>query len=140
MFIFAAGLVLLVFLVWLGRGGRVLGRDFRLASALFAGVAALGAVVAGLRGGWPEAVVLIGLSAYLGQAAKGGRVGAQRAVGKGRMTCRQARSILGVGEGVTRAEIEEAYRRLMLRAHPDLGGSTGLAAQINAARDCLLRD
>jgi len=27
----------------------------------------------------------------------------------------------------------------MLRAHPDQGGSTGLAAQLNAARDRLLR-
>jgi hypothetical protein len=28
----------------------------------------------------------------------------------------------------------------MLRAHPDLGGTSGLAAQLNAARDVLLNN
>ncbi len=56
------------------------------------------------------------------------------------MTPREARSILGVEEGVSRADIEAAHRRLIRRAHPDHGGSAGLAAQINAARDCLLGD
>ena len=32
-----------------------------------------------------------------------------------------------------------AYVRLMQRAHPDAGGSKGLAAQRNAARDVLLK-
>jgi hypothetical protein len=138
MIIFFSGLALLAVLVWIGRRGRAPGRDIRLASALFATVAALGAVVAALRGGWLEAVALIALSVYLGQTARSRRDGARRANGEGRMTTRQARLILGVGEGVSPAEIEEAYRHLMLRAHPDQGGTTGLAAQINAARDCLL--
>ena len=51
----------------------------------------------------------------------------------------EARSILGVGAEANAVEIEAAYRRLMLRAHPDHGGSTGLAAQLNAARDRLLK-
>ena len=55
------------------------------------------------------------------------------------MSLTEARATLGVGEAATRVEIEAAYRRLMLRAHPDQGGSTGLAAQLNAARDRLLR-
>jgi curved DNA-binding protein CbpA len=44
-----------------------------------------------------------------------------------------------VGETADRAEIHAAYRRLMQRAHPDRGGSAGLAAQLNAARDRLLK-
>ena len=54
------------------------------------------------------------------------------------MSVQEARDILGVAPGASRAEIEAAFRRLMLRAHPDHGGTTGLAARINAARDRLL--
>jgi DnaJ-domain-containing protein 1 len=55
------------------------------------------------------------------------------------MNVAAARAILGVTAGASREEIEAAYRRLMLRAHPDQGGSAGLAAQLNLARDRLLR-
>jgi hypothetical protein len=58
---------------------------------------------------------------------------------KTRLSLADARALLGVGEGATPAEIEAAYRRLMLRAHPDHGGSKGLAAQLTAARDRLIK-
>ena len=142
MIVVVAGLGLLAILVWAGRRSSPLAREIRLGSALFAAFAAVGAVVAALRGGWPESLILIGLAAYLGQTARGG--GGSRTVGQagvgGRMTPREARSILGVNDIASRADIEEAYRRLIRRAHPDHGGSAGLAAQINAARDCLLGD
>ncbi|HQP19187.1 MAG TPA: DnaJ domain-containing protein, partial [Phenylobacterium sp.] len=51
----------------------------------------------------------------------------------------EARSILGVGPQATTAEIQAAYARLMRVAHPDAGGTDGLAAQLNAARDRLLK-
>jgi curved DNA-binding protein CbpA len=50
----------------------------------------------------------------------------------------EARSILGVGPQASRAEIQAAYARLIRMAHPDKGGTAGLAAQLNAARDRLL--
>ena len=50
-----------------------------------------------------------------------------------------ARAILGVGAGAGRSDIEWAYRRLIRLAHPDHGGTVGLAAQLNAARDRLTR-
>jgi DnaJ-domain-containing protein 1 len=53
------------------------------------------------------------------------------------MSPRQARDILGVPENAPPAAVEAAYRRLMLRAHPDQGGTAGLAAQLNAARAVL---
>jgi len=139
MIVVVVGVALFGLLVWAGRRRTPLRQHLRLASALLAAVAAVGAVVSGLRGSWPGALILIGLAAYLGQAARGYGRPTRIAADEIRMTPRQARSILGVEEGVSRAAIEEAYRRLIRRAHPDLGGSSGLAAQINAARDCLLR-
>ncbi len=55
-----------------------------------------------------------------------------------RMTVAEARAILGVGEGATVEDIRLAYARLIRKAHPDHGGTDGLAAQLNAARDRLL--
>jgi hypothetical protein len=55
------------------------------------------------------------------------------------MSAADARSILGVGPEATVEDIRAAYSRLMQRAHPDKGGSAGLAAQLNAARDRLLK-
>jgi curved DNA-binding protein CbpA len=55
------------------------------------------------------------------------------------MSAAEARSILGVEPDATPDQIRSAYTRLMQRAHPDKGGTTGLAAQLNAARDRLLK-
>lgn len=54
------------------------------------------------------------------------------------MTVARAREILGVEADATDKEIREAHRRLMLANHPDHGGSSWLATQINLAKDLLL--
>ncbi|PZU11822.1 MAG: molecular chaperone DnaJ [Sphingomonas sp.] len=54
------------------------------------------------------------------------------------MSPARARALLEVGRGASVAEIRAAHRRLMMRVHPDAGGSTQLAVEINAARDALL--
>jgi curved DNA-binding protein CbpA len=46
--------------------------------------------------------------------------------------------MLGVAESADAETIEAAYRRLMFRVHPDMGGAAGLAAQLTAARAALL--
>jgi len=55
------------------------------------------------------------------------------------MPVEKARALLGLGPDATAAEVNAAWRRLMARAHPDQGGTEGLAAQLNAARDTLLK-
>ncbi len=57
----------------------------------------------------------------------------------GRMTVEQAYKVLGIKSNASRKEIITAHRRLIQKAHPDHGGSDALAAQINEARDVLLK-
>ena len=54
------------------------------------------------------------------------------------MTRQEALAILGLQEGATDEEIRAAHRRLIVRMHPDAGGSAELAARINRAKDVLL--
>lgn len=77
-------------------------------------------------------------AAYGGAGARAGERGAPPDR-SGAMAREEAFSILGLQAGATPEQIKEAHRRLMLRVHPDHGGSTYLAAKINQAKDLLLR-
>lgn len=136
----AIGAAILWFLVGLGRGQTVFKRrEWRLLSGVFSLAALVAAAYAALRGGWPIAIGLAILGLWTLTTA---RINPPRAppAPSSKMTEAEARSLLGVDPDASPEEIQAAYTRLMRMAHPDKGGTTGLATQLNAARDRLLRD
>jgi DnaJ family protein C protein 19 len=72
-----------------------------------------------------------------GGASAGGPNQAPRAA-NGKMTREEALAVLGLKEGASRDEIQAAYKRLMQKVHPDVGGTQALASRLNQARDTLL--
>ncbi len=54
------------------------------------------------------------------------------------MTYKEAAEILGVAPDAKDDEIKDAHRKLMAANHPDKGGSTWFASQLNQARDTML--
>jgi hypothetical protein len=119
------------------RAGRYAGR--MLADL---GLPDLLALLADARRDDPPSAAL--LEAYLDRRepdwrAAGAAGEAHDAAGSAAMDEPTALAVLGLAAGATAAEIKAAHRRLMAGLHPDHGGSTYLASQINRARDILLR-
>jgi len=136
-------------LIWLVLAGIVvwalvrLGRQaegprrgqWRVAATLMSAALLAGGALALSRGAWITGGGLIGAALWMVLASRIRTVVAKReALGDA-----EARSILGVGADATPEAVNAAWRRLMGRAHPDQGGTQGLAARLNAARDRLLR-
>ena len=144
MLILALGVALLLAWMWT-RSEALLRGGWRVAAGLFAvALVVVGAAVS-IKGEWWIGLPLVVLALL---SAAGGRINRRPRPAGGRpppryepegMGLAEARSILGVGPEASPADIREAYTRLMQRAHPDKGGTAGLAAQLNAARDRLLR-
>jgi hypothetical protein len=138
----AIGCAALALIVWASGGSQVLKKDqWRLLSGALALAAFCGAAFVGLRGGWGKAIVLVVVGLWLLAAARRSlaRPAQPGPAGREAMSLAEARSILGLEEGASPAEVKAAYSRLMRMAHPDKGGTAGLAAQLNAARDRLLK-
>ncbi|HEY0600007.1 molecular chaperone DnaJ [Brevundimonas sp.] len=123
-------------LVRLGRQTEGPGRGhWRVTATLFSAVLIAGAVLLAARGSWLAAAALAGAGLWLTVASRQ-RTAATRTEA---MTPAEARSLLGVSADATPQQINAAWKRLMARAHPDQGGTEGLASRLNAARDRLLK-
>jgi DnaJ-domain-containing protein 1 len=135
----ALGALALAFVLWT-RGTKVFkGRGWRFLSSAAAIVAFAGAAFAAIREAWVPAAVLLVFGMWLAVSTRRNAPTAPRAAPSREMSLSEARSLLGVEAGATPAQIKAAYSRLMRMAHPDKGGTAGLAAQLNAARDRLLK-
>lgn len=51
----------------------------------------------------------------------------------------EAYQILNISPAASKEKILQAHKQLMLRNHPDNGGSTYVAAKVNEAKDFLLK-
>jgi hypothetical protein len=101
--------------------------------------------LAGLVGEFDEESRAL-LVAYLDRRDAGWREHAQtdattgRSAGStGKMSEQEAYQILGLEPGASEDAITRAHRNLMMKVHPDQGGSTYLAARINEAKEVLTR-
>jgi hypothetical protein len=119
-------------MIWTGRLQRLTGLD-----GLMLGLAIVGALSAAKGRFWFGGGLLVVAIVY------GVRRWPQLApVAASRETAElaDARKLLGLGPDYDAAAVREAHRRLIARVHPDVGGTSALAEQINMARDSLLTE
>ncbi|MET0371591.1 MAG: molecular chaperone DnaJ [Sphingobium sp.] len=123
-------------LFWTGRLQRMTGRD-----GLMIGLTLVGAVLAAkgkpVAGALP---LLIAAGDWMFRMWRR-KAPASRSVPAqpGSDEIARAQALLGLSPGCDAEAVRAAHRRLIAAVHPDRGGSEALAAQINAARDLLLR-
>ena len=67
-----------------------------------------------------------------------GRAGRRGPSAQTNMSRAEALEILGLQEGASEEDIISAHKELMLKIHPDMGGTDYLATKLNQARDVLL--
>jgi hypothetical protein len=129
-------------LITLAAAALVLGLAVLAASGRLHWLVAVGAVVAPfLRRGLQLVRYLPWLRTIMA-TLRGGqtRAGERPPAHTGTMSRAEALEILGLGTQPTREEVLAAHRRLIQRLHPDRGGSTYLAQQLNEAKRRLLED
>lgn len=139
LFLLIAGGVLAL-VVWTGWGKPVLTRgQWRVGTALMAVASLGGGALVAARGGYEKGIALLALGAVFAYMTRSPRspTPAPKPGARG-MSLAEARALLGIGDEASPDEVKTAHTRLMKLAHPDRGGTNGLAAQLNAARDRLL--
>ena len=122
-------------LIWTGRLQRMSAKD-----GMALGAALVGAVLSAKGKPVIGAPMLIGAALFFagqGKLLRKGRTATPKPLPP--QDIAQARALLGVAPDADVDMIRAAHRRLIASVHPDKGGTEALAAQINAARDLLLR-
>jgi len=122
-------------LIWTGRLQRMSAKD-----GMALGAALVGAVLSAKGKPVIGAPMLIGAALFFagqGKLRRKGRTATPTPLPP--QDIAQARALLGVAPDADADMIRAAHRRLIASVHPDKGGTEALAAQINAARDLLLR-
>jgi DnaJ homolog subfamily C member 19 len=76
---------------------------------------------------------------FLKRTASRFQAGKAKTVATGVMTEEEARAILNVPKDAGEEEIKKAYHAMMVKNHPDQGGSDYLASKINQAKELLLK-
>lgn len=135
----ALGAVALWALTRLGRQTEKPGRGhWRITATILGAALFAGSILAVSRGAWLWGAGLATAGLWLVVQSRVRPVAPRVPEGPD-MSLAEARAILGVPEGASPQDIQAAWKRLMARAHPDQGGTEGLAVRVNAARDRLLR-
>ncbi len=97
-----------------------------------------------MRGKWflavPAAVGAAACAMQYNRLSAMGRRNNQTLPPRSDMTSAEALAVLGLQAGASADEVRAAHRKLIEQVHPDKGGNDYLAAQINTARDVLLKD
>lgn len=134
------GAAILAFLLW-PRRALLKGDGWRVGAGAASIAAFAGAAYATIRGSWGAGIVLGVVGLWSITEARRRPIIRREIVHPPRpeLSLAEARAILGVGPEATLAEVKAAYTRLIQVAHPDKGGTEGLAAQLNAARDRLIK-
>jgi hypothetical protein len=132
------GLLVFAVIGWLTRKPALQAGAWRVPAGVVSIAMLFGGLLLTVRGGWILGVPIVFAAALVAMLARA-RPAGKAAIAE-RMGEAEARALLGVGPDATADEIRAAHTRLIRMNHPDAGGTTGLAAQLNAARDRLLRE
>lgn len=130
-------LALAGWLIWTGRLQRMTAKD-----GMALGVAIVGALMAAKGKPLLGALPLIASTAFFVLQSNKRTIRAKRVKPSSPppdLGIAQARALLGLTPDSDEQAIRAAHRRLIATVHPDRGGTEALAAQINAARDLLLK-
>jgi hypothetical protein len=116
---------------WLHKRGELVPNLLRLGGTLAAAVLALRMVETGR----PLLGLVLAAMAFFWWKTQGGKT---LVVGEVAKDLEAARALLGVGADADTEAIQAAWRRGMVTAHPDGGGTHARAQALTAARDLLL--
>jgi len=103
------------------------------------------AAIAGLIALLPRAASLLRYLPFLSRLYQQNKNGQQHAssappTADTEMGMEKAMDVLALKPGHSKDDVIQAHRRMMQKLHPDRGGSEFLAAQINTAKDVLLKN